>query len=141
MERSYRIADDGRSVACDATPAPADRAALADALAWRLAQVRLDELEDAAAVAELRALTALDDLLGARRAAAPEAPLSLGRDHAARLCEIAGSYVAARDGEGYQAPEERARIARLDALSGTLMDLCCELSAAEREAHERLPVR
>jgi hypothetical protein len=87
-------------------------------------------------VLALRALMTLEDLLGA--ALGELAILSLTRDQALTLCEVAGSYVTERDVESYQSPEERDRIARLRALAGPLMDTCCELAAAEDEARERL---
>ena len=138
MDRSYRIAPAERSVVCDAVVDRDDNAALAEALAWRREQVGRDGLEDADAVIELRALMTLDDMLGAVRDVGPDATLTLKRDQARLLCQITGAYVTDRDVDSYQPPEERDRIARLRALAGPLMDLCCEFAAAESEAREQL---
>ena len=64
--------------------------------------------------------------------------MTLKRDQARLLCQITGAYVTDRDVDSYQPPEERDRIARLRALAGPLMDLCCEFAAAESEAREQL---
>lgn len=138
MDRSYRIAPAERSVVCDAVVDRDDNAALAEALAWRREQVGREGLEDADAVIELRALMTLDDMLGAVVDRGPDATLTLKRDQARLLCQITGAYVTDRDVDSYQPPEERDRIARLRALAGPLMDLCCEFAAAESEARERL---
>ena len=137
VERSYRI-ESGRSVVCDAVVDRGDSEALGAALAWRREQIGRHGLEDAGAVIELRALMTLDDRLSASREQSADGALTLTREQAVLLCEITGAYVADRDVEGYQAPEERDRIARLRTLAGPLMDLCCELALAEDEARERL---
>lgn len=138
MERSYRIGPDGRTVLCDALASAADVEVMRAALAWRRDEISRTGLEDATAVLELRALMTLDDLLAAEAELGPEAWLSLTREQALILCEVAGAYVTDRDVDSYQAPEERERIATLRALAGPLMDTCCELAAAEVEARERL---
>lgn len=140
MDRSYRIAPGERSVVCDAVVDSEDNAALGDALAWRREQIGRQGLEDAGAVLELRALMTLDDLLSVKRESGPDAVLTLRREQAQLLCQIAGAYVTDRDVDSYQAPEERDRIARLRTLNGPLMDLCCEFAAAEDEARELLAV-
>lgn len=140
MDRSYRIAPDERGVVCDAVVDREDNAALADALAWRREQIGRQGLEQADAVLELRALMTLDDLLSVLRDRGPDATLTMKPDQARLLCQIGGAYVNDRDVDSYQAPEERERIARLRALNGPLMDLCCELAAAEDEARELLAV-
>jgi hypothetical protein len=138
MDRSYRIAPAERSVVCDAVVDRDDNAALGDTLAWRREQIGREGLEDAAGVLELRQLMSLDDLLAAVRETGPDAVVMLKRDQASLLCQIAGAYVTDRDGDDYQSPEERDRIARLRSLAGPLMDLCCEFAAAEDEAREQL---
>jgi hypothetical protein len=138
MDRSYRIAPAERSVVCDTVVGRDDNVALGDSLAWRRDQIGREGLEDVEAVLELRALMALDDLLGSVRETGPDAVVMLKRDQASLLCQIAGAYVTDRDGDEYQSPEERDRIARLRALGGPLMDLCCEFAAAEDEAREQL---
>ena len=137
MDRSYRIAPAERGVVCDAAVDREDNSALGETLAWRRELIGREGLEDASGVLELRALMSLDDLLAAVRDTGPDATLMLKRDQARLLCQIAGAYVTDRDGDGYQSPEERDRIARLRALAGPLMDLCCEFGAAEDEAREQ----
>jgi hypothetical protein len=134
MERSYRIARDGLTVVCDAIAARGEVDALRDALAWRrdlLARVEHDAADD---VLALRAWMTLDDLLAATAVFGDEAPLTLTREQAQMLCELAASYVAERDVESYQPLEERERIAILRALGGPLMDCCCEFVLAQEEA-------
>lgn len=138
MDRSYRIAPDARSVVCYATVAREDNEALSEALAWRRQEIGRDGLDDADAVIDLRALMTLDDLLAVSREIGPEMPLEFGRDQAQLLCQITAAYVTERDTDSYQPPEERDRIARLRALAGPLIDLCCEFAAAEDEAREHL---
>lgn len=139
LDRSYRIAPDGRSVVCDALIGSEAGIALGEALAWRRAEIGRRELDEAEAVLELRALMTVDDMLGAaRETGADDAWLTFTRDQARLLCTIAGAYVAERDTDAYQVPEERARIALLRTLGGPLMDLCCEFAAAEDEAREHL---
>lgn len=138
MDRSYRIAPAGDGVVCDAVVGREDNAALAVALAFRREQIGRQGLDSAEPVLELRALMTLDDLLAAIRETGPDATLTVTRDQAQLLCEIAGAYVADRDIDSYQAPEERDRIARLRALAGPLMDLCCEFAAAEDEARAQI---
>ena len=140
MDRRYRIAPGEHSVVCDAVVDRGDNAALADALGWRREQIARQGLEEATAVLELRALMTLDDLLSVKRESGPDATLTLKRDQARLLCQIAGAYVTERDLDSYQPPEERDRIARLRAINGPLMDLCCEFAAAEDEARELLAV-
>ena len=136
MDRSYRIAPDGRSVVCYAVVGQDDSESLSQALAWRREEIGRHGVEDAGAVLELRALMTLDDLLAAERQIGPDATLTLSSDQARMLCQISGAYVTERDTDSYQPPEERDRIARLRNLAGPLMDLCCEFAAAEDEARE-----
>lgn len=138
MDRSYRIAPDGRSVVCYAVVGQEENESLGEALAWRRDEIGRNGLEEAGDVLELRALMTLDDLLAVQREVGPEATLTLTRDQAGLLCQISGAYVNERDTDGYQPPEERDRIARLRNLAGPLIDLCCEFAAAEAEAREHL---
>jgi hypothetical protein len=135
MDRSYRIASDGRTVVCDAIAGRTDIDVLGEAIALRRDELARSEM-DVDAVLALRALMTLDDLLGA--ALGEQAVLTLSREQALTLTEIAGTYVTARDVESYQSPEERDRIARLRSLAGPLMDMCCELATADEQARERL---
>jgi hypothetical protein len=137
MDRSYRIGPDGSGVVCDTVVGRDDIDALIDALAWRHDEVGRVELDEAKAVLTLRELMVLDDMLAASRAYEDNAPVTVDRGQVHLLCEIAGAYVAERDVEGYQAPEERVRIERLRALAGPLMDCCSELAAAQAEVGER----
>jgi hypothetical protein len=137
MDRSYRIGPDGHGVVCDTVVGGRELAALSDALAWRRDELSRVELDDADAVLTLRGLMVLDDMLVVANAFEHDAPLTVNRAQVHVLCEIAGAYVAARDVEGYQTPEERDRIERLRLLAGPLMDCCSELAAAEDEVRER----
>ena len=141
MQRSYRIGPDGRSAVCDTIAARPDIDALQDAIAWRRDALARAEMQDADTILSLRALMVLDDMLDSMRAYEDHVPLTLTREQACMLCEIAGAYVADRDVESYQAPEERDRIERLRAFAGPLMDCCSELALAQDEVRERpLPV-
>jgi hypothetical protein len=137
MDRSYRIGADGQTVVCDTIVRRADLDALSDALAWRRDRLSRVEFDDAETVLTLRGLMVLDDMLGATRAYEDNAPVTVNRKQVHALCEIAGAYVAERDIEGYQAPEERERIECLRGLAGPLMDCCSELAAAQDEVRER----
>jgi hypothetical protein len=137
MDRSYRIGPDGHGVVCDTVVGRGDIGALSDALAWRRDELSRIELDDAEAVLTLRGLMVVDDMLAVAAMYEGDAPLTVTRDQVHMLCEIAGAYVAERDIEGYQAPEERDRIDRLRGLAGPLMDCCSELAAAEDEVRER----
>lgn len=136
-ERSYRVAADGGGVVCDTVAGRAALDALRAAVAWRREVLSADELHEADAVVALRALIALDDLLLAATELGSPAPLSVTREQAASLCEIAGAYASERDLAGYQSPEHRRRLELLRSLSGPLMDACCELQAAEAEARDK----
>ena len=134
MERSYRIGRDGITVVCDATAARGEIDALRDALAWRRDQLARLEHDAADDVLALRAWMTLDDMLAATAVFGDEAPMTLVREDAQMLCELAASYVTERDVESYQPLEERERIALLRTLGGPLMDCCCEFAAAQEEA-------
>jgi hypothetical protein len=134
MERRYRIGRDGITVVCDAIAVRGEIDAFRDALAWRRDQLARVEHDAADDVLALRAWMALDDMLAATDVFGDEAPLTLSREQAQMLCELAASYVTQRDVDSYQPVEERERIALLRALSGPLMDCCCEFVAAQEEA-------
>jgi len=136
-DRSYRVAPGGRTVVCDTIASRDALDALREAIAWRRNEHSLGALQDTDSVLALHDLIALDDLLFETTAVESEALVTVDREQALSLCEIAGSYVAERDVDSYQAPEERERIALLRSLSGPLMDTCCELAAAEQEATEK----
>lgn len=137
IDRSYRVADDGRSVVCDTLATPGELQALRAALAWRRTALAADDPQHADAIVGLRAVITLDDRLLDVAEAGPGTPLGVTRDEAAMLCEIAGAYASERDLAGYQPPEHRFRVELLRALAGVLMDTCCELAAAEDEARAK----
>jgi hypothetical protein len=134
MERSYRIGRDAITVVCDVIAVRGEIDAFRDALAWRRDQLARMEHQSADDVIALRAWMTLDDMLAATDVFGDEAPLTVTREQAQMLCELAASYVAERDVESYQPVEERERIAILRALGGPLMDCCCEFAAAQEEA-------
>jgi len=144
MNRSFRIGRDGITVVCDAIFVRAEIDVLRDALAWRRDRLARADYDDASAVLVLRGWMVLDDLLASTSVFGDEAPLTLTREQALMLCEIATAYVAERDVESYQPAEERDRIALLRTQVGPLMDLCCEFALAQGEARAlrepRLPV-
>ena len=124
------VPEDGRAVAVFGLDAER-RAALADALSWLLSRrFQADELE-ADAVLELRAAGKLADRLDQNRGVEGRAPVRLRADQARLLIEAAWSYIAERDTETYQPPEERDRIAVLVALTDPLFDLLAELDRAD----------
>ncbi len=134
MERHYRIGRDGITVVCDASAVRGEIDAFRDALAWRRDQLARLDHDAADDVLALRAWMTLDDMLAATDVFGDEAPLTLTREQAQMLCELAASYVTERDVESYQPVEERERIAILRALGGPLMDCCCEFVLAQEEA-------
>jgi hypothetical protein len=140
MERSYRIGQDGKTVVCDTIAHRGEIDVLRDALAWKRDQLaRVDH--DVDAVIVLRSWMTLDDMLAATSVFGDEAPLTVTSEQAIMLCELATSYIAQRDVESYQPLEERDRITLLRALSGPLMDCCCEFVTAQASVREPpLPV-
>jgi hypothetical protein len=136
MERSYRIGRDGITVVCDATLARGEVDALRDALAWRRDQLSRVDHDAADDVLALRTWMTLDDMLASTAVFGDEAPMTLTREQALMLCELAASYVAGRDVESYQPLAERERIATLRSLGGPLMDCCCEFATATEHARE-----
>ena len=136
MERSYRIGRDGKTVVCDTIALRGEIDVLRDALAWKRDRLSRVEHDDVDAVLALRSWMGLDDLLVSTAVFGDEAPMTLTRPQAVMLCELATAYIAERDVESYQPLEERDRIALLRALSGPLMDCCCEFAAAQQEARE-----
>jgi len=139
MNRSYRIGRDGKTVVCDATAVRGEIDVLREALAWKRESLARVDYDDADGVLVLRGWITLDDLLASTSVFGDEAPLTIVREQALMLCELAVTYVAERDVESYQPPEERDRIAALRLLSGPLMDCCCEFAAAHQEVELREP--
>ena len=124
------VPEDGRAVAVFGLDAER-RAALADSLSWQISRrFQAGELETDA-VLELRAAGMLADRLDQNRGVEGRAPVRLNADQARLLIEAAWSYIAERDTETYQPPEERDRIAVLVALTDPLFDLLGELDRAD----------
>lgn len=136
MNRSYRIGRDGKTVVCDATMVRAEIDVLREALAWKRESMARADYDEAEAVLALRAWIGLDDLLLSTSVFGDEAPLTLTREQALMLCELAATYVTERDVESYQPLQERERIGALRAISGPLIDCCCEFAAAQDEVRE-----
>lgn len=108
------------------------RAALADALSWRItSRFQADSL-DTETVLELREAGALADRLDQDRGAEGLAPVRANADQVRVLIEAAVSYLAERDPESYQPPEHRARLEQLTELIDPLFDLAFELDRADK---------
>jgi hypothetical protein len=105
-----------------------EAAALADALSFYLRRrFGADELELAAEALRLRSLAGVSDRLGALSAAGLGGRLILNEQELRGTREALGLYVADRDRESYQSPEERERLAVLRAMNEPLGDLLAEL--------------
>ena len=139
MNRSYRIGRDGTTVVCDATAVRGEIDVLREALAWKRDHARRASTTTTPTTCSCCAAgCTLDDLLAATSVFGDEAPLTLIREQAQMLCELAVSYVAERDVESYQPPEERDRIATLRALERPADGL---LLRVRRRAGRGLPLR
>ena len=124
------VPEDGRAVAVFGLDAER-RAALADALSWHISRrFQADELE-ADAVLELRNAGMLADRLDEHRGMEGMAPVRVNADQVRLLIEAAWSYIAERDVETYQPPEERERLALLVALTDPMFDLLGDLDRAD----------
>jgi hypothetical protein len=119
----------GPVVIADVSAAAAE--ALADAVAHRRDALALGEI-DAAAALELRALSDLSDRLRPPPGAEMHV-LRLGPDDAAVAGDAADRYVAERDVDGYQPAPERARLAALREVRGSLRDAQARLMLAGME--------
>ena len=89
---------------------------------------------DAKETLAMREVGALADALEQLAAAGGHAVVRVGTDEAAALVEATRTYLDERDTEGYQSPEERARLAAL----GTLVDPLAQLEDDLRAAARRL---
>ena len=127
----HLVPEDGRAIAVF-TAATEVRAALADALSWYLSREFRTEGIEAEGVAALRGAGALADRLDEFRGVEGRAPVRLGADHVRVLIEAASAYLAERDTESYQPPEERARLAELSELIDPLFDLVSDLDRADQ---------
>jgi hypothetical protein len=131
FEDLHLVPDDGRAVAVFSASAER-RAALADALSWLVTRrFQVEEL-DTEHVLSLRAAGALADRLDEFRGVEGLAPVRLNADQVRLLIEASWSYIADRDVESYQPPEERARIEELTRMSDPLFDLVTELDRADK---------
>ncbi len=107
------------------------RAALADALSWELNRRFQAEGLDTDTALELRVAGALADHLDEFRDMEGLSPVRLNADQARLLIGAAWAYIAERDTESYQPPEERARIAELNGVVDPLFDLVVQLNRAD----------
>ena len=130
FEDLQMVPEDGRAVAVFGL-GPERRAALADALSLHISRrFQADEL-DAEEVLSLRAAGLLADRLDLHRGVEGNAPVRLNADQVRLLIEAAWAYIAERDVETYQPPEERDRIAELVGLADPLFDLLADLDRAD----------
>ena len=131
FEDLHLVAEDGRAIAV--FNASAERlAALADALSWLVTRRFQTEELDADHVLAWRAAGALADRLDQFRGVEGLAPVRLTAEQVRLLIEASWAYIANRDVESYQPPEERARIEELTGMSDPLFDLVAELDRADR---------
>jgi hypothetical protein len=131
FEDLHLVAEDGRAIAV--FNASAERlAALADALSWLVTRRFQTEELDVDHVLAWRAAGALADRLDQFRGVEGLAPVRLTAEQVRLLIEASWAYIADRDVESYQPPEERARIEELTGMSDPLFDLVAELDRADR---------
>ena len=131
LEDLHLVPENGRAVAVFSAGAER-RAALADALSWHVQRRFQAESLEADAVLELRAAGALADRIDVSRDLEGAAPVRVNADQVRMLIEAVWAYIAERDVETYQPPEERARIAELAGLADPLFDLVAELDRADK---------
>ena len=111
--------------------AAVEAAALADALTFYLRRrFAGGELELAAQALSLRCFTELSDRLGTLRSAGVGGRLLLSEEDLRGLREAVCLYLAERDTESYQPPEERERLAELHEINEPLGDLLTVLPKA-----------
>jgi hypothetical protein len=128
----HLVAEDGRAVAVF-TAGGVLRDALADALSWHVTRrFQATSLEAPQDVVELRAAGALADKLDEFRGHEERAPVRLAAIEARALLEAGYDYIAERDVDGYQPPEERDRIGQLQAVIDPLFDLIAQLERADK---------
>ena len=92
---------------------------------------------DAETVSRMRALDGLSDQAHQGGDVATAAVFRVGSGDARTLAEAAALYVADRDVESYQSPEERERIAVLSELSEPLRQVAGDLRTAELRLGEQ----
>ena len=131
LQDLHLVPENGRAVAVFSAEAER-RAALADALSWHVTRrFQADSLETET-VLELRAAGALADRIDEHREVEGLAPIRVNADQARLLIEALWAYIAERDVETYQPPEERSRIAELAAMADPLFDLVADLDRADK---------
>jgi hypothetical protein len=127
----HLVPEDGRAVAVFGLDAER-RAALADAVSWRVTSRFQAESLEADTVLELRAAGALADRLDEHRGEEGMTPVRVNADQVRLLIEAVVAYISERDTESYQPPEERARLEELSRLVDPLFDLAFELDRADK---------
>lgn len=112
-----------------------EAAALADALSFYLRRrFGAAEIELSAKALSLRSLTEASDRLASLATAGLGGRLMLSEHELRSLREALCLYVAERDTESYQPPEERDRLTELRALSEPLGDLLVQIRSAPAPA-------
>jgi len=127
----HLVPEDGRAVAVFGLDAER-RAALADALSWRITSRFQAESLEAETALELRDAGALADRLDKNRGVEGMAPVRVNADQVRLLIEAVVTYISERDPESYQPPEHRARLEQLNDLVDPLFDLAFELDKADK---------
>ena len=127
----HLVPEDGRAVAVFGLDAER-RAALADALSWRITSRFQAESLEAETALELRDAGALADRLDKNRGVEGMAPVRVNADQVRLLIEAVVTYISERDPESYQPPEHRARLEQLNDLVDPLFDLVFELDKADK---------
>lgn len=139
--RTFRVAPapgGDRQVLATVLICAADGRALSDALAWvRQRDYLAPAVESADQILAMRALTALVDLIDGLADDGHGAPVELTQEQVALLAEAAVRYASEREDEdGYVAPGDRERVARLRVLSHRLFDLSADFAGAVAEARQ-----
>jgi len=111
--------------------AAAQATAVQDALVYYRRVRFAGQALDADMVGQLRALDGLSEQAHRRGGHTSPAVFRVGVADASALSEAAALYVADRDVESYQSPQERDRIALLSQLSEPLRQVAVDLRAVE----------
>jgi len=111
--------------------AAAQATAVQDALVYYRRVRFAGQALDADMVGQLRALDGLSEQAHRRGGHTSPAVFRVGAADASALSEAAALYVADRDVESYQSPQERDRIALLSQLSEPLRQVAVDLRAVE----------
>ena len=127
----HLVNEDGRAVAVFGLDAER-RAALADALSWRVTSRFQAEALDTDTVLELREAGALADRLDQHRDVEGLWPVRVNAEQVRVLIEAVVTYISERDHESYQPPEHRERLELLSELVDPLFDLALELDKADQ---------